>query len=61
MLGVGEGGGGTGEGGKVISIQEIAIGDTAQRTVILWASVRALSTPPPLFMNAHNAWSVGGR
>lgn len=61
MLGAGEGGGAWERGKKVISIQEIAIGETAQRTVILLASARALSTPPPFFMNAHNAWSVGGR
>lgn len=49
MLGVGEGEGARERGEKVISIQEIAIGDSAQRTVILWASVRALSTPPPFY------------
>lgn len=46
---LGKGGGGT-ERGKVISIQEIAIREAAQRTVILLASARALSILPPPFL-----------
>lgn len=62
MLGAGKGGGGTGGGAKSNQhsrdcYQRIG----AENSNFAGFGEGSLRSPPPFFMNAHNAWSVAAR